>query len=158
MRAAPIFVALLLLASCGQPEPKGLEYNQLSNLMHHGSAGPNQGPVGGTGLEPLAAADLGGAAARCQLLSGQGPILAYVGDVALVKQSGQLARLAPDGMIDQTGGFFANEALSVSVGRVSIGEAGENNAQGTRSPRSRVRVTNRRANTSNEFDADWRCG
>lgn len=154
---AAIPLVVLLLAGCGRAPDVALNPNQMNEIAEHGTAGGPQGPGGGTGLQPLVPADLGGVQPLCMLVAAEGPVLAYVPGAGLVKRNGQVMRLTPDGPVDTTGGFFTSAPLSVSVGRTSIGDASVNMAA-PRSPRARVRVNDRPASASAEFEGDWRCG
>lgn len=148
----------LLLAACGSGEQgRGLSEEEINALGLGANKSVAAEPTPSTiGLEPLEPGDLVAANLRptCMLRVGGQPVLAAEQYRALAKRHGRKLELRVEGPVGATGGFFQNDAISVSVGRPYDRAEPD---QVTTGP-ARARLNDRQRGTSNEVDADWSCG
>ena len=150
--------AVLLLAACGPSQhDRGLSEEEINALGLGANKSAEALPTPATiGLDTLAADDLTAANVRpiCMLRIGGEPVLAAEQYRALVSRHGRRIELRVEGPVGATGGFFQNDAISVSVGRPYDRAEPD---QVTTGP-ARARLHDRQRGTSNEVDADWSCG
>ncbi len=148
----------LLLAACGSGEHgRGLSEEEINALGLGANKSVDAEPTPSTiGLETLEPGDLVAANLRpiCMLRIGGQPVLAAEQYRALVNRRGRRIELRVEGPVGATGGFFQNDAISVSVGRPYDRSAPDQVAAGP----ARARLNDRPQGTSNEVDADWSCG
>jgi len=157
LRAGAI-CAVLTLAACGSSEQdRGLTEEEINALGLGANKSVSAEPTPATvGLEAIEPGDLTAANLRpiCMLRVGGEPVLAAEQYRALVHRRGRAIELRVEGPVGATGGFFQNEAISVSVGRPYDRTAPDQVAAGP----ARARLNDRQRGTSNEGDADWSCG
>lgn len=150
--------AALILAACGpSQQDRGLTEEEINALGLGTNKSVAAAPTPGTiGLEALGPDDLTAANVRpiCMLRIGGEPVLAAELYRALVNRRGRRIELRVEGPVGATGGFFQNDAISVSVGRPYDPAEPDQVATGP----ARARLNDRRRGTSNEVDADWSCG
>ena len=148
----------LLLAACGSGEQgRGLSEEEINALGLGANKSVAAEPTPVTiGLETLEPGALPAANLRpiCMLRVGGEPVLAAEQYRALVSRHGRKVELRVEGPVGATGGFFQNDAISVSVGRPYDRAEPDQVATGP----ARARLNDRRRGTSNEVDADWSCG
>ena len=149
---------LLLLAACGSGEHgRGLSEEEINALGLGANKSEAVEPTPATiGLEPLEPGDLVAANLRpiCMLRGGGLPVLAVEQYRALINRHGRRVELRVEGPVGATGGFFQNDAISISVGRPYDRTEPDQVATGP----ARARLNDRQRSTSNEGDADWSCG
>ncbi len=150
--------ALLILAACGpSQQDRGLTEEEINALGLGANKSEAAAPTPATiGLEPIEPGDLVAANLRpiCMLRVGGEPVLAAEQYRALVHRRGRAIELRVEGPVGATGGFFQNDAISISVGRPYDRTAPNQVATGP----ARARLNDRRRGTSSEVDADWSCG
>ncbi|MFN3725429.1 MAG: hypothetical protein ACK4SZ_03910 [Allosphingosinicella sp.] len=150
--------AILILAGCGpSQQDRGLTEEEINALGLGANKSVAAEPTPATiGLETLEPGDLTAANLRpiCMLRVGGEPVLAAEQYRALVSRHGRKVDLRVEGPVGATGGFFQNDAISVSVGRPYDRAEPDQVATGP----ARARLNDRRRGTSNEVDADWSCG
>jgi hypothetical protein len=150
--------AVLILAGCGpSQQDRGLTEEEINALGLGANKSVAAEPTPAmVGLEALEPSDLAEANLRpiCMLRVGGEPVLAAEQYRALVNRRGRSIELRVEGPVGATGGFFQNEAISISVGRPYDRAQPDQVATGP----ARARLNDRRRGTSNEIDADWSCG
>lgn len=150
--------AVSILAGCGpSQQDRGLTEEEINALGLGANKSVAAEPTPATiGLEPIEPGDLTAANLRpiCMLRVGGEPVLAAEQYRALVHRRGRVLELRVEGPVGATGGFFQNEAISISVGRPYDRAEPDQVATGP----ARARLNDRRRGTSNEVDADWSCG
>ncbi|HEY0326310.1 MAG TPA: hypothetical protein VGC46_10110 [Allosphingosinicella sp.] len=150
--------AVLMLAACGPSEQdRGLSEEEINALGLGSNKSAEVLPTPATiGLDTLAADDLTAANVRpiCMLRIGGEPVLAAEQYRAIVSRHGRRIELRVEGPVGGTGGFFQNDAISISVGRPYDRTEPNQVATGP----ARARLNDRQRGTSNEVDADWSCG
>ena len=155
MRAALAFCVLLAACGPGAPEEGNATANQIERLSR-----PKQekaDPLASARLQPLAAIDLeaeGLIGAGCEFRAGGELLLVAVGSDALVRVGGELRHLIHSAPVGETGGFFEDRQLSVSVGRTA---GAGTTAEDAVSWPARATVTNRRTETGVELRGTWTC-
>ena len=160
MRAsrAGAFGAVLILAACGpSQQDRGLTEEEINALGLGANKSEAVEPTPATiGLERVEPADLAAANLRpvCMLRIGGEPVLAAEQYRALVHRHGRAVELRVEGPVGATGGFFQNDAISVSVGRPYDRAEPDGVATGP----ARARLNDRQRGSSTEVDADWSCG
>ena len=158
LRRTGVVSLALLLAACGPSgQERGLSEEEINALGLGHNASTEKAPTPSSiGLDPLAPEDLVAANMRpgCMLRVGGQPVLAAEQYRALVNRYGQRTELSVDGPVGATGGFFQNQNISVSVGRPYDRADPDQLPSGP----ARVRLNDRRQNTSTEVEADWSCG
>jgi hypothetical protein len=159
MLALAAAACALLAAGCGDRSPmgeeRGVTQEQIERLSSPTPPTPAEAQVQ---LEPLGIDDIQSEAligAGCTLMLGDAILLAAVSGRAAARVDGRLVRLAHEGPLGESGGFFRGQGLSVSVGRA----AGPGSAvEEGRSWPVRATVTRRADNLSHAFEALWVCG
>ena len=154
----PLLLLLPFLAACSPEAPQ--QGNATANQVERLSTPKVEkaDPLASARLEPLAAIDLeaeGLVGAGCEFRGGGQLLLAAVGSDALVKIGGELRHLVHSAPVGETGGFFEDRQLSVSVGRTE-GE-GTTLDEASTWP-ARLTVTNRRTEADYEIRGTWTCG
>ena len=148
----------LLAAACGPSEQgRGLTEEEINALGLGGNVSAERAPTPATiGLDPLTPDDIAGANIRpsCVLRVGGEPVLAAEQYDAVVSRYGQRTALRVEGPVGDTGGFFQNDDISISVGRPQDRADPDQLPTGP----ARARLNDRRRGTSNEVEADWSCG
>ena len=149
---------LSLLAACG-PQPS--ETTNASAAQIERLSTPKEektDPLASARLQPMAAIDLeaeGVLGAGCAFRAGDQLLLATAGSDALVRIGGELRHLVQSAAVGETGGFFEDRQISVSVGRTE----GEGTTLGEASSwPARLTVTNRRTEAELELRGTWTCG
>ena len=149
---------VLILAACGpSQQDRGLTEEEINALGLGTNKSAATAPTPATiGLEALEPGDLTAANLRpiCMLRVGGEPVLAAEQYRALVNRRGRRIELRVEGPVGATGGFFQNEAVSISVGRPYDRAEPDQVATGP----ARARLNDRRRGTSTEVDAEWSCG
>ena len=149
---------VLLLAACGAeaPEPGNATADQVERLST--PKVEKADPRASARLQPLAAIDLeseGVLGAGCEFRREGQLLLVAAGSDALVKIAGELRHLVHSAPVGETGGFFEDRQLSVSVGRTE--GAGTTLDEASSWP-ARLTVTNRRTGAEFELRGTWSCG
>jgi hypothetical protein len=159
MRSAPLAAFALLIAACGQ-DPAGTDGSAESNQIERLSTLQEEEVdlVASVRLQPLSDEDLAGeglVGTGCAFSSGGQRLLVAVGSDALARLEGELRHFVQSAPIGESGGFFEDRQLSISVGR---SEAEEGMAGAAGGWPARATVTNRRTEQQREIRGEWRCG
>ena len=154
---AIVHLALMLVAACGREAPD--QGNATANQVERLSTPKVEkaDPLASARLQPLAAIDLeaeGLLGARCEFRGGGQLLLVAVGSDALIKVGDELRHLVHSAPVGETGGFFEDRQLAVSVGRTE-GE-GTTLDEASSWP-ARMTVTNRRTEAELELRGTWSC-
>jgi len=110
-------------------------------------------PAASVRLQPLSALDIarqGEAAGHvrfCRFQRNGVTLLAAWNTNAIARIGGQLRHLVQSAPVGETGGFFGDRQISVSIGLVTPGGAG-----------ARIAVTNRGNQAQQEWIGEWLCG
>jgi hypothetical protein len=155
-------LALALLGGCGERglvgENRGVTAEQIANL-----SAPKVEVVDRSAsvrLVPLKRSDLGDEPflPGCQFGRNGRMLLAASGSDAIARVEGRPLHLVQSSPVDETGGFFEDRQISISIGR-------HEEAAGSRLPPgrfgrwpARLTTTNRRTSARSEIDGVWRCG
>lgn len=147
-----------LLAACGAevPERGNATANQIERLSTPKAVKAD--PLASARLQPLAAIDLeaeGLLGVGCEFRGGGQLLLVAVGSDALVKIAGELRHLIHSAPVGETGGFFEDRQLGISVGRT---EGEGTTLEEASSWPARLTVTNRRTEAEFETRGIWSCG
>jgi hypothetical protein len=152
MRAAS-GLALLLVAGCGGDGAGGNRHateNQLERLAMRKAPAPD--PSAMARLRPLRAHDPIGAppgTGGCTFSLGREIFLISTAGDTIARVENSLRHFVHAAPIGDTGGFFEDRQISISVGRTD--------GAATPGGRARLIVTNRRAHTRSELDGIWTC-
>ena len=159
-------VAVLLLAGCGSggdPAGGGADANQIERLATP-KAVEKPDPIATARLQPLAGEDLvneGLLGAGCTFRRDGQLLLAAVGSDALVRVGGELRHLIHSAPVGDSGGYFEDRQLSISVGRIEEEDGAADNGSGEEagpdSP-ARLKVVNRRTEAELDLRGSWTCG
>ena len=159
MRVALIGASLLLLAGCGR-EPVdgdgGVDVNQIERLATAKQEEPDL--TASARLQPLSREDLdreGLSGAGCDFSSDGRLLLVSVGGDALARIGGRLRHFVQSAPAVESGGFFEDRQVSISVGRTRV--EGRTVDELRRWP-ARATVTNRRTEQQVKITGEWRCG
>ncbi|HEY5710998.1 MAG TPA: hypothetical protein VIT38_03805 [Allosphingosinicella sp.] len=154
-------LALLLLGACGSGDvvvEDKVTVNQIERL-----SAPKEETVDVTPavrLQPLRRADLGGkdpAGPGCAFgRDGRMLVAAYGGD-AVARIDGRLLHLVHSSPVNETGGFFEDRQISISVGRQDVAAGVEPPPGAAGRWPARLTVTNRRGHAQRDLDGVWRC-
>ena len=159
MKAGLVPLLALVLGACGQAEfgTNGTaDANQIVRLST-----PKVEPEDRSAsarLQPLSVEDLdreGLAGAGCSFSSGGRLLLISVGSDALARIDGQLRHFVQSAPVGESGGFFEDRQVSISVGRT---EGQGRTLDEVRSWPARATVTNRRTEQQHEMAGEWSCG
>ena len=154
-RSPPLFLAALALAACAQEEggtdlPPDVLVNRLEALSEaKSSSGPAPNRLG-----VLAEADIPGDFRRgpsCRLHQHDRLLLVAAAPGAVAQIDGRPARLRVSGPVGPTGGFFAAQGVTISVGRNDPPEA-----KGP-STRASVTVGGHPMTPMEKLDGSWVC-
>ena len=159
MRGLRPALALLLLAGCGQ-EDRGTNVVADANQIERLSTPKVEQEDLATSarLQPLSIADLqseGLGEPGCAFRSGGRLLLVSVGSDSLARIGGRLRHFVHSAPVGESGGFFEDRQVSISVGRTDSEEPGF--GERPASP-ARITVTNRRTEQQVETTGEWRCG
>ena len=159
------FVASLLamttslpLAGCGSgeaPANGSADTNQIERLARP-KVEEKADPIATARLQPLSLEDLeqaGMHGAACTFRRDDVLLLAAVGSDALVRIAGELRHLVHSAPVSETGGFFEDRQIAISVGRL---EEGAGVAADGAWP-GRLKVINRRTEAELELRGTWAC-
>jgi hypothetical protein len=155
MRSGALLLVLAATGCDGETERKRAPTtNQLERLSTPDEE--KSDPQASVQLQPLPRADLARVSASGCMFAWEGRIyLAASDDGAIVRIAGQSRRLAQTAPVDQSGGFFEDRHVSVSVGRTD--ESNELPEEAHRLP-ARVTVTNRLTGARGSQRGIWACG
>ena len=154
----PAALLALMLAGCAPEAPE--EANATADQVERLSTPKveKSDPLASARLQALAAIDLereGLLGAGCEFRGGDRLLLVAVGSDSLVKIDGELRHLIHSAPVGETGGFFEDRQISVSVGRT---EGEETTLDEASSWPARLTVTNRRTEIELELRGTWSCG
>jgi hypothetical protein len=148
----------LLLAGCGQAGDPGangaLNMSEIERLSTPREVVTD--PEAPVRLQPLTPADLaneGLAPPSCDFSRDGHMLLAVTAEDAIARVGGTLRHFTHSSQAGQTGGFFEDRQVSVSVGRVGAAPPEANAGSWP----ARITVTNRRAEAQIELDGYWSC-
>jgi hypothetical protein len=151
----------LLLAGCQRGiigENRNVSAEQIANLSTPKVEIAD--PSATVRLQPLKTSDLGDEPFMpgCQFGRDGRMLLAASGSDAIARVEGRALHLVQSGTVNETGGFFEDRQISISVGRREDA-AGSRLSPGMigRWP-ARLTVTNRRSRAQSQLDGVWRCG
>ena len=105
-------------------------------------------PAAAVRLQPLAGEDLVGQGLEegCRFTRNGQLLVAASGNNAVARIGGAFRHFVPSSPVDETGGFFEDRQISVSIGRRDSAEGG-----------GRLVVTNRRTQFQQEWLGEWSC-
>ena len=150
----------LLLAGCGPSDVDtkgaGADANQIERLSTPKVESTDLSAS--ARLQPLSREDLdreGLSGAGCDFSRSGQLLLVSVGSDALARIDGQLRHFVQSAPVGESGGFFEDRQVSISVGRT---EGEGRTVDETRRWPARATVTNRRTEQQHEMGGEWRCG
>ena len=157
MRGGAVTLSLLIAAcgSSGGPVNGGADANTLERVS---TPKPDiEDPQASVRLQTINEDDLqreGLYGAGCWFMRDGMMLLAAFGSDALIRVSGELRHPTQSASVGETGGFFEDRQLSVSVGRdpESVRQA----ARAATWP-ARITITNRRTHAQLELRGSWTC-
>ncbi len=165
LRSAGLLLLAATLSGCGRDgglagedrpidgsRPTGNEIRNLTNPQDPSAnvQPPQLDPIGFAEME--AAGVLG---AGCSFNIGDDVMLASGSGRAVVKIGGQVVRLTPAAPVNDRGGLFQSETISVSVGRGE--EQGRTQEEVTTWP-ARAAITDRANDVTADIEGVWACG
>lgn len=160
MRIRAVAAALAALAGCGGEDSPPLDNDQLAGAIENVAEvrpAPKSTPPG-SALVPLTRGDIERLPSTgCDFSAAGRLVFAAPGGDALARVNGLLIRFAPNGPVGPSGGFFATERFSISVGRIT--DSGVT-VEGRTSWPARMVLTERGRDDGREelrLEGSWRC-
>lgn len=146
-----LFLPFVLAACDRSAERNGASPAQIANMSNA------EAPIGASDesarLDPLRPGDPITEDGGCDFSQGHVVYLVSSGSDTVARVAGQLVHLVPSGPVGETGGFFEERQISISVGRVEQVEAGHPAGSWP----ARVGVTNRRTGAQAQMRGMWTC-
>jgi hypothetical protein len=152
-------IPILLLAACGQGDVaagnRGASTNQIERLSTPKVDAPD--PSASARLRPLLPGDrIGGApgSGLCDFSRGNDVFLVAAPADSVARIGDELLHLVHAAPYDETGGFFEDRRVSISVGRTAPPAGAPVDPLGQS---ARLVATNRRTRGQTRLDGVWRC-